>query len=287
MPRSISFIGVGNMGARMARRLIAAGHTVRVCDPSDAGRAAFQAIGCTVTTKALDCTEDEIIILMVADATQIIDVVTGAHGLDKRLPTGKPPVILIMSTVLPTTCLELQARIGRDRARFVDAPVSGGLFAAQQGTLTIMAGGVAGDIDAVFPVLEIMGNPVHRCGSLGAGEILKIINNIMGITNIYGAAEAFLLAAKNGISIETLAPVVETCSGRNFFTKNADKTRSNYQSWAATPEVFASLGDIIRKDLSLAHQLAEASGLHLPVLEGVRSAVASTPDDIRRDWLTL
>jgi 3-hydroxyisobutyrate dehydrogenase len=287
MPRSISFIGVGNMGSRMARRLIAAGHKVRVCDPGDAARAAFEALGCRVTTRALDCVEDEIIIVMVADAAQLIDVVTGPSGLHRRRPTDNPPVIVVMSTVLPATCIQLQIQVGRDRARFVDAPVSGGLFAAEQGTLTIMAGGVPSDVDDILPVLELMGNPVHRCGSLGSGQILKIINNIIGITNIYGAAEAFLLAAKNGISIETLAPVLETSSGRNFFTESADKTRSNYGSWAETPEVFASLGNIIRKDLSLAHQLAEASGLDLPVLEAVRSALASTPDSVRRDWLTL
>lgn len=287
MPRSIGFIGVGNMGARMARRLIAADHEVRVCDPGDAARAAFEALGCRVTTRALDCAEDEIIIAMVADAAQLVDVMTGPNGLHRQLSTDNPPVVVVMSTVLPATCVELQNQVGRDRARLVDAPVSGGLFAAEEGSLTIMAGGVPSDIDDILPVLRLMGNPVHRCGSLGSGQILKIINNIIGITNIYGAAEAFLLAAKHGISLETLAPVLETSSGRNFFTENADKARSSYRSWAETPEVFASLGNIIRKDLSLAHRLAEASGLNLPVLEAVRSAVASTPDSVRRDWLTL
>jgi 3-hydroxyisobutyrate dehydrogenase len=287
MPGSISFIGAGNMGARMARRLIAAGHAVRVCDPNEAARASFKALGCSVTSSPSDCAGDAIIIVMVADAAQVADVVTGAGGIYQALEDRPAPVVLIMSTVLPATCTQLQDQVGRNRIRIVDAPVSGGLYAAEQGTLTIMAGGESADIDEALPILQVMGSPVHKCGPLGSGQILKVINNIIGITNIYGVAEAFALAARNGISIETLAPVLETCSGRSFFSQDAAKTRANYESWAQTPEVFASLGNIIRKDLSLAHQLAEASGLQMPVLEAVRGAVASTPEKLRQLWLEL
>jgi len=287
MQRSISFIGVGNMGSRMARRLVAAGHTVRICDASDAARAVFSALGCSVTTRALDCAEDEIIILMVADVAQVIDVVTGVDGLDRRLPTKNPPAIVVMSTVPPETCTQLQNQIGRDRARFVDAPVAGGLFGAEQGTLTIMAGGVPSDIDDVLPILKIMGKQIHQCGSLGAGEAHKIINNIVGMTNVYISAQAFLLAMKLGIALETLAPVLETGTGRNFFTESADKARANFRLWAETPEVFASIVSMVEKDISLANQLAQSVGMHLPFLEAVRGAFASTSDDGRRDWLTL
>jgi 3-hydroxyisobutyrate dehydrogenase-like beta-hydroxyacid dehydrogenase len=128
MQRSIGFIGVGNMGARMARRLVAAGHRVRVCERSDAARAPFDALDCNVITRAVDCAEDEITIVMVDDAAQVIDVVTGGDGLDKRLPTKNPRTIVVMGTVPPATCTQLQYQIGRHRARFIDAPVSGGLF---------------------------------------------------------------------------------------------------------------------------------------------------------------
>jgi 3-hydroxyisobutyrate dehydrogenase len=287
MQRSIGFIGVGNMGARMARRLVAAGHRVRVCDPSDTARAGFNALGCSVTTRALDCAEDEIIIIMVADAAQTTDVVTGVDGLDRRLPAKNPPTIVVMSTVSPATCTQLQDQIGRDRARFIDAPVSGGLLGAEQGTLAIMAGGVPNDIDDILPILEVMGSTIHRCGSLGAGQAIKIINNMVGITNVYGAAQAFLLAAKHGISLETIVPVLEASSGRNFFTESAGKARGNYRAWAETPEVFASTISLIEKDISMAHDLAQSVGLDLPVLEAVRSAFASMSDNARRDWLTL
>ena len=270
----------------MARRLVAAGHRVRVCDRSDAARAAFDALGCSVTTRALDCAEDEIIILMVTDAAQIIDVVTGADGLERGLPTNSPPTIVIMSTVPPATCIQLQKQISRDRARFVDAPVSGALFGAEQGTLAIMAGGVPSDIDGIVPVLDVMGS-TYRCGSLGTGQAIKIINNMIGITNVYGAAQAFLLAAKYGISLETIIPVLEASSGRNFATESVDKARGNYRLWAETPEVFAATRGLIDKDISLAHELAQPVGMELPVLEAVRSAFASMSDDVRRDWLTI
>ena len=198
MTSRIGFIGAGDMGQRMARRLIAAGHQVSVCDANPAILAAFEAEGVAVSRSPRDVAGDDIIIIMVSTDDQIFRVLEGDNGILAGLDAARKPVVLIMSTCLPKTVKAVAESLRRSGANVIDAPVSGGLGGAESGTLSIMAGGEAADIERVDSIFRILGRNIFHCGPLGAGQTAKLINNMIGLTNVYLVSEAYAIAQKSG-----------------------------------------------------------------------------------------
>ncbi|CAH2894708.1 MAG: 2-hydroxy-3-oxopropionate reductase (EC [uncultured Paraburkholderia sp.] len=272
------------MGSRMARRLLSAGYPVKLYDPAADVRRAFDGTSATWAESPRDCAASDVIIIMVPGADEIDAVMEGEFGLRHALPKDASPLLVVMSTVLPETCVDLQRRVGRSTARVIDAPVSGGLFGAESGTLAILAGGETDDIETAMSVFRHLGKDVFRCGTLGSGQMAKVANNMLGIANMFGAAEVFKLAASNGLGLDVLVPILEAGSGRNFASEEVDITRGHYSAWANSREAFESLGHIVRKDLKLALKLAGNSNLQLPVLEGVSGAIATFTDDLYQRW---
>jgi len=191
----------------------------------------------------------------------------------------------MMSTTLPSTLKQIAARLNTAQARLIDAPVSGGLVKAEHGTLTIMVSGDDHDLNRAEPLMRSMGTEIFRCGALGAAEVIKVINNMLGIASIYLAAEAFELAAKHGVSIEQIAPILEVSSGRNFMSLDGAMTRQHYQAWARSPEAFFSLVNIVSKDLHLAKALADEVKLDLPLLNDVSRNVDATDQAVMKRWM--
>ena len=189
-----------------------------------------------------------------------------------------------MSTTLPTTIQLIAKSLQSTQAHLIDAPVSGGLVKAAQGTLTIMMSGADADLDRAEPLMRAMGTQIFRCGSLGSAEVIKVINNMLGIANMYLAAEAFELAARHGVNIEQIAPILEVSSGRNFMSLDADLTHQHYQAWARSKEAFYSLVNIVSKDLHLAKELAQEVQLDLPLLNDVSKHIDATDDKILTRW---
>ncbi|CAH2894704.1 MAG: 2-hydroxy-3-oxopropionate reductase (EC [uncultured Paraburkholderia sp.] len=287
MEKSIAFIGAGNMGSRMARRLLAAGHPMIVCDQNATVRATFDSLGARVTDKPGVCVGADIIIVMVYNAAQVTDVLLGPHGISAALGGSSSPIIVLMSTLLPNECTDLQSRLSRDRARIIDAPVGGGLYGAERGTLTIMVGGEPEDVGVAQPVLEILGQQIFHCGKLGAGQVAKIVNNMIAIANLFVGAEGFDLAARNGIPLSTLAPVLEACSGRNYFTEDIARTRGNYGAWSESSAVFSALTEIMEKDLAMAARLANEVGLTLPMSNAIAAGLPAISEHTRQQWQGL
>ena len=207
----------------------------------------------------------------------------GDGGIRDGLSGSAAPLLIVMSTVLPDTVRQVRDALGPLGVRVIDAPISGGLVKATDGTLAVMVGGDAADFDAALPVLRCMGEKIFHCGELGAGEMTKIVNNMVGVTNMYLVAEAFQLALRQGLDLAKLAPVMEASSGRTYLTEDIDAARAQYAAWSE-PASFFSLADIIRKDLSLAAALAGRAGLDLPVLAGAIAGTAGIDEHVLARW---
>lgn len=288
MKATIGFVGVGNMGSRMAHRLVDAGHALTVCDTSDAALAAFAALGVPTTRRAADCAAAEVICVVVATDDQLRSIaLDDQDGLRAGLAPGASPLLIVMSTVMPETVRQVRDALAPSGVRVIDAPISGGLVKAADGTLAIMVGGDPADFDEAAPILRCMGEQLFHCGDLGAGEVTKIINNMVGVTNLYLVAEAYELATRHGIDLAKLAPVMDASSGRTFMTQDIVAARAQYAAWAESSPAFHSLADIIRKDLSLAAKLAQQSSLDLPLLEGAIAATKDIGDDVLARWQTV
>lgn len=287
MQRKIGFIGAGNMGSRMANRLIAEGHDLTVCDAFAAALEPYAARGIRVSTSPADAARAEIVILMVADDEQLLKVVKGENGLVGGIDPAAPPVLLIMSTGLPKTMAAVRDAVAPLGVRVIEAPVSGGVGGAERGTLSIMMGGDEADIEEVMPVVRCMGKSVFRCGGFGSAQTVKLINNMIGLTNLYITAEAFELARKSGVDLLQLGPILEASTGRNFVSQDIRTSCFQYANWASSPEAFDALSRIVRKDMQLAVKLAADVGIDAGVLRTVAGALGDPSAVVYERWHSL
>ena len=283
--KTVALIGAGNMGSRMARCIKRAGFDLTVCDQELTVLEAFKREGVSVTQDPRDCALADAIIVLVANDAQIVSVTCGTTGFIEAIPSEHQPLVCMMSTTLPSTLKQIAAQLKNTRAHLIDAPVSGGLVKAEQGNLTIMMSGDEQDLNRAEPLMRSMGTEIFRCGALGAAEVIKVINNMLGIANIYLAAEAFELAAKYGVNIEQIAPILEVSSGRNFMSLDGAMTRQHYQAWARSQEAFFSLVNIVSKDLHLAKTLADEAKLELPLLNDLSRNVNATDQTVMKRWM--
>jgi 3-hydroxyisobutyrate dehydrogenase len=285
--KKIGFIGAGDMGARMARRLLAAGHEVSICDAQPATLAPFAAMGVRCSSVAADVGDGDVVILMVSDDAQLIDVVGGANGARRALDAKRAPVILVMSTCLPRTVRTIHDLVHPLGARVIDAPVSGGPSGAEAGTLSVMLGGSSVDIDDVRPVIGCMGQQMFHCGPLGSGQLVKLMNNMIGLTNLYLMSEALDVAHKSGIDLARVAPALEASAGRNFLTQDIRKACRHYAERSQSNEAFEALSRIVRKDLALAAEVAEDVGAHVPLLDRIGDTIGQPDTPILERWREL
>ncbi|WP_322049635.1 NAD(P)-dependent oxidoreductase, partial [Paraburkholderia sp. J67] len=167
---------------------------------------------------AADCAPADAIIVLLANDAQIKDTLLGENGLIKAIPAGHHPIVCMMSTTLPDTLQELKGALDGAGAGLIDAPISGGIVGAERGTLTVMMGGDDAHVQAVMPLMKSMGERLFHCGPLGSGEVVKVINNMLCVTNMFLTAEAIDLAERRGVSFEKLSPILAVSTGLNFLT---------------------------------------------------------------------
>jgi len=283
--KTVGFIGVGNMGAPMARNVRAAGFDVLVCARNPAVLEAFRAEGFRVTDTAAGCAGEDAAVVMLANDAQILATLTGPEGYAASVPEGHAPLVCVMSTTLPDTLAAVKASLGETGARLIDAPVSGGIVGAKEGTLSILMGGHKDDVDAAMPLMRAMGMNIFHCGELGAGEVVKIVNNIICIANIFLTAEALKLAEAHGVSYEALAPILSVSTGLNFLTRDAAMGRRQFSAWARTPEAYRAWHDVVSKDLHFALELADRAGTSGPLVRAVSEHVDSHDATALRRWM--
>lgn len=280
--RDIAVVGVGAMGAPMAMNIHKAGFNLTVCDRSEQARAPFAALGLRCTDRPAECADCDVVVLLVATPEQARAVLFDEGGVVSGL-SGKTPLIAIMSTVAPETMKAFAEELRPRGLRIVDAPVSGGVVKARDGTLAIIMGGASEDCDALRPVLDAIGDQVFHCGDIGSGQATKIINNMVGISILMIAAEAYRIGLDNGLSLPDAIPVFEAGTGRNFLTAKPDAASEAYAAWAATRGDFDSLQAILRKDIDLALSIGAGSG-PLPVTQALRGLLDRVGDETFRNW---
>ncbi len=205
--KKIGFAGIGLMGLPMCRRLLAAGHELSVWNRSPEKCAALIQAGAQQVSSpeslARDC---ELVMLCVSDTAAVQELVSRADGLLAGLSAGK--IVVDFSSIAPAATRELATQVESKGAHWVDAPVSGGVVGAETGTLVVMAGGDAGIIDGLRPVLAAVAQRVTHMGPNGAGQVSKICNQLIVAANAVLIAEAVALAEKSGVNAAKLAPAL-------------------------------------------------------------------------------
>ena len=255
----IAFIGLGNMGGGMAANLVKAGHTVRAFDLSEQALAKARENGCeTFTSAAEACEGVDAVVSMLPNGAIVKSVYT--EDVICKAPGGA--VFLDCSTIDVATAREVAEAAGAAGYAMVDAPVSGGIAAADAGTLTFMVGGSEEAFKRAEPVLNAMGKAVIHAGQAGNGQAAKICNNMLLGIPMIGTCEAFAMAQKLGLDPQTFYDISSVSSGQCWSmtsycpvpgvgpTTPAD---NDYQGGFAT--------GLMLKDLKLAMEAAETAGI--------------------------
>lgn len=207
MGQTVAFIGMGLMGSRMAKNVLKAGHALRVYNRTTAKSEELQKLGATITASPREAAQGaDAVITMVADPPALRTVLAGVEGAFAGCRQGT--MVIDMSTVDPETSLGMAAEAQARGLRYLEAPVTGGLGAAEQGTLLIMAGGRMEDFQAAKPLLETMGKKVLRVGQMGSGAAMKLTTNMVASSISAAMAEALVFAAKAGLEPFLVAEVL-------------------------------------------------------------------------------
>lgn len=256
--RPIGFIGLGNMGIPMVRCLAKAGWPVAAYDVRpEAGRTLAGVPGVEILTSISDIGRTcETVITMLPNSKIVRDAALGANdreGFATSLRQGA--IVVDMSSSFPLDTRRLAADLEARGISVVDAPVSGGVGKAVNGTLAIMAGGSAAHIDRVEPVLKSMGT-VHRTGDLGSGHAMKALNNYVSAAGLIATAEALVVGRRFGLDPAVMTRVLNASTGRNNTTEN--KVERFMLSGKFDSGFALSLMD---KDVGMARALAEELGI--------------------------
>ena len=261
----IAFIGLGNMGGGMAANLVKAGHDVNAFDLSADALARAGENGC-------------------ATFTSVREAVAGASAVVAMLPNGKivervfeddvighaptNAILIDCSTIDVGTARAVADFAGNQGYAMVDAPVSGGIAAANSGTLTFMVGGAHDDFARADPILSAMGKAVIHAGKSGSGQAAKICNNMLLGASMIATCETFAMAEKLGLDLQTFYDISSKASGQNWSMTSycpvpgvgpASPADNGYQGGFATA--------LMLKDLKLAMEAAQSVGADVPMGE--------------------
>ncbi len=250
----VGFVGTGNMGRPMATNILKAGHELTVFDASREATRTLEALGATraddlpALARAVRVT-----LLSLPDAPAVDAVVLGSAGQPGLMAGARPgDVIFDLSTVAPDGTRRLAARVAEAGVRLIDAPVSGSVSGAEAGTLAVMIGATAEAAAPYEPVFRAIGANLFFLGDVGNGNVLKLLNNYLALTNQAALCEVMALADHLGIGRETVGAVVGKSSGASFILerKLAALIEHDYR-----PGFFV---DLAWKDLRLALELADS-----------------------------
>ncbi|BAQ73017.1 3-hydroxyisobutyrate dehydrogenase [Pseudomonas sp. Os17] len=202
---SLGFAGIGLMGLPMCRRLLAAGYELTVWNRNPQKCAPLVAAGARqVATPAQLCEHADLVLLCLANTDVVREVVFGVDGVAQGARAGQ--LLLDLSSLEPSATRDMAAALARDTGMtWVDAPVSGGTTGAESGSLAIMVGGEAADIERVRPVLLTLGQRVTHMGAVGAGQVTKACNQMIVACNALVIAEVVALAERSGVDAKLIA----------------------------------------------------------------------------------
>ena len=259
---TVGFIGLGAMGEPMAANLLAAGIDVVSCvnrnrEPIE--RLAEQGLREVADPGAIGA-EADVVMTVVWDEAQNDQVLRGPDGAIAAMRPGG--VVIVMSTVSPTYCKDLAAEAVEHGISVLDCPVSGMVQGAIDGTLTLMIGGPAEDIERCWPVLEPMGTVSH-CGPVGTGQVMKLGNNAMAIGTFGLLLEVRDMVAAQGMSLDTFMEFLNHSTGRSFVS----------ETWPMPPKRITFTGMPV-KDMRRCVAAADDVDITMPMLERLLEAGA-------------
>jgi len=254
----IAFIGLGTMGAPMALNLLKAGYAVTVHNRSrEKEQPLVDAGAIAAATPQSAAANADIIITCVSDTPDVAAVILEESGVIHGAQSGA--LVIDMSTISPSVTRSTAARLLEKDIHMLDAPVSGGSEGAQNGTLSIMIGGSAEDVERAIPVLSAMGSTITHVGPIGSGQTTKAINQIIVAGTYWSIAEGMALGLKAGLDMEKVVQAVGSGAAGSWGLTNRSGNMINNEY---------PLGFRVRlhqKDLEIALAAARELGLPLPM----------------------
>jgi len=250
MPHRVGLVGIGIMGQRMCRNLLKGGFPVLAFDLNPLATQGAAGLGATVAPDlpAL-ARQADVVLLSLPGPAQVLAVADGRQGLLAHMRPGSH--LCDASTVDPGTSRRVHEAAMAAGVRALDCPVSGGPTGAEAGTLTIMVGGEAADLEAVRPVLQAIGKKIVHCGPPGAGQGAKLVNQALVAIHTVAAFEALLVGRKLGLDLDTMVSILRSSSGGDWMLENHLRVKA----LAGDFEPGFAL-DLLFKDLNLFLQTA-------------------------------
>lgn len=259
----IAFIGLGNMGGGMAANLVKAGHEVRAFDLAEEALERAKDNGCATFGAVAEAVEGVDAVVSMLPNGGIVKSVYTADVIGKA---PKEAILLDCSTIDVATAREVGEAAGKAGYEMVDAPVSGGIAAANAGTLTFMVGGTEAAFKRAEPILSAMGKAVIHAGDSGAGQAAKVCNNMLLAIHMIGTCEAFTMAERLGLDPQKFYDIASVSSGQNWsITSYCPVPGVGPQSPADNNYEPGFASALMVKDLTLAIEAAQTAGAKVPM----------------------
>jgi 3-hydroxyisobutyrate dehydrogenase len=285
----IAFLGAGTMGRPMLANLVKKGHGVVAYDIAPEALRAAVGLGAGAAGSAAEATaQAEMVIAMLPSSSHVVAAFLGDGGVLAGVRGGQ--LCVDMSTIDPSTSRMVGRALRERGARFVDAPVSGGVPRAEDGTLAIMVGGDARDVEEARPILACMGANIFHVGPVGSGEVAKLCNNLIAGVAAVAVSEAFRIAEGFGVDPRTLTDVIAKSSG-NTWVMEAMHPVPGLVPRSASSRDYAPgfMTDLMAKDLGLAVNAARELRVPVVVAPAAQQALrlASSHGYGRKDFTSI
>ncbi len=262
---NIGFIGLGNMGGPMAANLVKAGHSVTVFDLNDSAVTELVEKGANSATTALACAEEkDFVITMLPAGKHVKSIYLDENGVGAALTNNTQ--VIDCSTIDADTAKFVASELAKRGVSFVDAPVSGGVAGATNGTLTFIVGGSVTEFENAKTVLADMGKNIFHAGDHGAGQVAKICNNMLLAILMAGTSEALQMGIDNGLDPKVLSDIMLQSSGRNWTLELYNPCPNVLENVPSSNDYKGGfMVDLMAKDLGLAMDTASSSQSNVPL----------------------
>jgi 3-hydroxyisobutyrate dehydrogenase len=257
---NVAFLGLGAIGRPIAKRIATAGFPLAVWNRTSVRAAAFalEHKARQAKTPADAVKEADVVVTCLSTSADVAQVIDG--GVLAAIKEGS--ILLDCTSGDPATSRRIAERLADKKVGFIDAPVSGGVRGADEGSLTVMCGGDAKALDRVRPVIEAFGKKIVHCGPVGSGDAVKAMNQALLALTIWGTGEALVALAKSGVSAHVALEVINASSGRSNASMNLFPERVLTRAF---PRTFRLA--LLDKDIRIAAQIARDERVPAPLTQ--------------------
>lgn len=268
MSKKIGFIGLGIMGQGMSKNLLKEGFELTVWNRTASRMDGVLAEGALRGASPADVAEkSDIIITCVSNTDDVEEVILGDAGVIHGVSAGK--LVIDMSTISPEATRNIAAKLAEKDVKMLDAPISGGSEGAVHGTLSIMVGGDAEDVERAMPAFNAMGSKITHVGGNGDGQSVKLVNQILVVINMLAVGEALIFAQAGGLNLDkTLSAVTAGAAGSWMLSNRGPQVIK--RDWSP-----GFMLDLQQKDLRLVLEAAEQLGIPLETTRKVSQMYAA------------